>query len=165
MKKVIISLAAVALSIIGIAGVHQAPQSAPQTVHACTSVNGLPDAICTPGAIDTRVTQNNIQTTICKPGYTATVRPAQSYTYKLKIQGIKDYGYTDTRTSSYEEDHLISLELGGSPDDPKNLWPENPPTPNPKDSVENELHRRVCNGLITLKDAQIKISKDWRNAL
>jgi hypothetical protein len=24
----------------------------------------------------------------------------------------------------YEEDHLISLELGGAPRDPKNLWPQ-----------------------------------------
>jgi hypothetical protein len=24
----------------------------------------------------------------------------------------------------YEEDHFISLELGGHPRDPKNLWPE-----------------------------------------
>jgi len=26
--------------------------------------------------------------------------------------------------SHYEEDHFISLEVGGHPKDPKNLWPE-----------------------------------------
>jgi len=31
--------------------------------------------------------------------------------------------YVDKAPSHYEEDHLISLELGGNPRDPKNLWP------------------------------------------
>ena len=40
----------------------------------------LPDPNCTPGAIDTAVTQDNIDSTICASGYTATVRPANSVT-------------------------------------------------------------------------------------
>ena len=35
----------------------------------------LPDPACTPGAIDPAVTQADIATTICRTGYTATVRP------------------------------------------------------------------------------------------
>src|SRR5438552_1134401 len=35
---------------------------------------GLPDAMCTPGAIDPRVTQDNIHETICRAGYTSRAR-------------------------------------------------------------------------------------------
>jgi hypothetical protein len=130
----------------------------------CLSVNGLPDANCTPGAIDTTVTQNNIDTTICVSGYTQTVRPSTSWTNPRKIQSIKDYGYTDMNTSDYEYDHLISLELGGAPKDTKNLWPE--PyyglyNSHDKDGFENYLHRQVCSGAMTLAEAQNEISTNW----
>jgi hypothetical protein len=130
----------------------------------CISVNGMPDSICTPGSIDNRVTQENIASTICKSGYTAKVRPSVSYTNKLKVQQIVEYGYTDTNPKSYEEDHLIPLELGGNPTDPKNLWPEFGDTPNKKDSVENGCKRKVCAGQIVLVEAQKEISTNWRTA-
>src|SRR5947209_3037701 len=84
----------------------------------------LPDPACTPGALNPDVTQSTIGSTICVSGWTATIRPSTSYTNKLKVQGIADYGYTDTSLSDYEEDHFLPLELGGAPKDPKNLWPE-----------------------------------------
>jgi hypothetical protein len=130
----------------------------------CLSVNGLPDANCTPGAVDTNITQDNIQSTICVSGYTSTVRPSTSYTNKLKAQQIIDYGYADTNMSDYEEDHLISLEIGGSPTDPKNLWPEPYNIPNGarvKDKLENLLHKMVCEGSITLVEAQKEIATNW----
>ena len=64
----------------------------------------------------------------------------------------------------HEEDHLISLELGGAPSDPKNLWPEPGASPNPKDKIENFLHTEICSGRITLLDAQSRIAKDWVTA-
>lgn len=121
----------------------------------------LPDPTCTPGEIDPIVTQDNLFTTICHAGYTQTVRPPVSYTNSLKKQQIADYGYTDTNMKDYEEDHFISLELGGSPTDPKNLWPEPHPSLNEKDKVENYLHSQVCSGALTLKEAQQEISKNW----
>src|SRR5689334_22685356 len=84
----------------------------------------LPDPDCTPGAYNSAVTQSTIGSTICVSGWTATVRPPTSYTNPLKVQGIADYGYSDTSVADYEEDHLVPLELGGSPRDPDNLWPE-----------------------------------------
>ena len=36
---------------------------------------------------------------------------------------MPEYGETGS-PSDYQEDHLISLELGGNPTDPRNLWPE-----------------------------------------
>lgn len=128
-------------------------------------INGvLPDPNCTPGAIDPNVTQANIQETICKSGYTKTVRPPVSYTNKLKTQQIAEYGYADTDLHDYEEDHLISLELGGAPSDPKNLWPEPGASPNPKDHIENLCHKKVCDGEITLADAQKEIATNWPTA-
>jgi hypothetical protein len=70
------------------------PQQRP--VGSCKSVNGFPDATCTPGELDPSVTQSDIKTTICVSGYTKTVRPPTSYTNALKVQQIREYGYTDT---------------------------------------------------------------------
>ena len=120
----------------------------------------LPDAACTSGATNPAVTGS----TICRSGYTATIRPPASYTDALKRQQIAAYGYTDTSPRSYEEDHLISLELGGASSDQRNLWPEPGPSPNPKDKVENELHRRVCAGSMSLAEAQQRIATDWTTA-
>ncbi|HUD44829.1 MAG TPA: DUF3761 domain-containing protein [Patescibacteria group bacterium] len=135
----------------------------------CHSVNGEADSVCTPGAINTKVTQADIHSTICVSGYTTIIRPSTSYTNKLKKQQIKDYGYTDTKMADYEEDHLIPLEIGGSPTDPKNLWPEpHVVTGNEgsftKDKLENSLHASVCKGTMTLQAAQSKILADWDRA-
>jgi hypothetical protein len=130
----------------------------------------LPDQALTPGAINPAVTQANIHSTICVSGYTKTIRPPAAYTTKLKIAQIKAYGYADTKTADYEEDHLISLEIGGAPKDPKNLWPEAYAATAPdgsgagakiKDRIENWLHAQICSGGITLAAAQTEISHDW----
>jgi len=127
----------------------------------------LPNSNFTPGVVNPKVTQANIQTTICLAGWTATIRPPSSYTTDLKNKQIEQYGYKDKTMADYEEDHLISLELGGDPTDPKNLWPENYNT-NPgarqKDQVEDYLHRKVCSGEMTLSKAQHIISTDWVSA-
>jgi hypothetical protein len=137
------------------------------TPGVCHSVNGLPDPVCTPGVVDPRVTQDNIHTTICVSGYTTKVRPSSSYTDALKQQQIKAYGYADTNLADYEEDHLIPLEVGGHPSDPRNLWPEPRSGPYPaakKDGLENALHAAVCNGAMTLVAAQRAIATNWETA-
>ena len=130
----------------------------------CHSDGVLPDPHCTPGSVDTRVTPDNVQATICVGGYTATVRPSSSYTDSLKRRQIKQYGYADTNPSDYEEDHLIPLELGGSPTDPQNLWPEPKAGASRKDAVENALHSKVCAGTLNLRDAQAAIALNWETA-
>jgi len=133
--------------------------------HAKCHSNGvLPDANCTPGSIDPNVTQANIQQTICVSGYTKTVRPPVSFTNNLKKEQIGEYGYVDSNLHDYEEDHLISLELGGAPSDPKNLWPEPGGSPNPKDHIENVCHKKVCDGTILLAQAQKQIATNWQTA-
>ncbi len=120
----------------------------------------LPDPKCTPGAVNSEVTQANIASTICRVGWTATVRPPESYTYDLKVEQMTAYGESGP-TSAYEEDHLIPLELGGSPDSPLNLWPEPGGSPNQKDGVENAAKYAVCDGKISLAYAQQAIATDW----
>lgn len=138
--------------------------TAPELASASCHANGeLPDPTCTPGVTNLNVTQDNIHQTICVSGYTKTIRPPVSYTSKLKSEQMSEYGYTDS-IHAHEEDHLISLELGGSPDDPKNLWPEPHASPNPKDKVENYLHAAVCAGRIALHDAQVRVATNWTTA-
>jgi hypothetical protein len=132
-----------------------------------------PDPLLTPGVTDPAVSQANIGTTICVSGYTSGVRPPVSYTNALKASQIAAYGYADTALGDYEEDHLISLELGGSPRDPLNLWPEphsaalpdgTPAGSTVKDRLENDLHRAVCAGSLSLAQAQEEIATDWVGA-
>jgi hypothetical protein len=127
-----------------------------------------PDLSITPGVAASDVTQDNIKTTICVSGFTAPPRrPPSSYTDKLKVQGFDDYGLSDRTKGDYEEDHLISLEIGGDPKDPKNLWPEpyNASIPDGgarfKDKVERYLKEQICHGQMTLADAQKAIIADW----
>ncbi|MGD0437962.1 MAG: hypothetical protein ABSB86_15980 [Bryobacteraceae bacterium] len=132
---------------------------------SCKSVNGFPDPACTPGETDPKVAQNNIQTTICVSGYTEKVRPPATYTDALKVQQIREYGYPDTNVAGYEEDHFIPLAIGGNPTDPRNLWPELGPSPNPKDRVEDELKRLVCSNKMTLDQARQRIRSNWKTAV
>lgn len=122
----------------------------------------LPDPACTPGTVNPAVSQANIADTICKSGWTKTVRPPTSVTGKLKKQIDAAYGLPTTTEG--ELDHLVSLELGGALADPANLWVEPGKIPNPKDAVENKLHSAVCAGLIPLVTAQKAIAGDWTTA-
>lgn len=122
----------------------------------------LPDPRCTSGSIDPAVTQANIHRTICVAGYTKKVRPPAEQTDRFKYDiAYPAYGTPHGRHT--ELDHLVSLELGGS-NDAANLWPEYPPAPNPKDKVENALHRAVCAGRVSLAAAQRAIARDWTTA-
>ena len=121
-----------------------------------------------PGVFSVDVEQANVAATICVPGWTATVRPPTSYTNALKVQGIADYGYSDTSLADYEEDHFVPLELGGAPRDPGNLWPEprfGTKTASTKDGVETKLKNAVCAGTITLSAARSAIRANWTTAL
>ena len=128
----------------------------------------LPDRARTPGATNPAVTQAAIRTTICVTGWTATVRPPSSYTTTLKRnQLVSGYTYKgDLKLGDYEEDHLISLELGGSPTSVLNLWPEPYAAEGAhvKDKIENRLHALVCSGQLTLLKAQRAIATDWWTA-
>jgi len=107
----------------------------------------------TPGVLNPDVTQANIRSTVCRHGWTDTIRPPVEYTNALKRKQMRQYGETGS-LSDYQEDHLISLELGGNPTDPRNLWPEPYPRAAEMDKIENELNGEVCSGQLTLAEAQ-----------
>jgi hypothetical protein len=148
-----------------------------------------PDAFF--GATNSKITAANVNQNICKKGWsTKSIRPRTSYTNALKVTQLQALDYTLTNKlpqvktksgkttrpdirkcisrssnpSCYEEDHLISLELGGNPTSPDNLWPE-PWFGNwnakLKDALEDRLHAMVCKGDISLREAQRAIATDW----
>ena len=144
-----------------------------------------------PGATNPDITPANMKNNICKKGWsTKSIRPPSSYTTALKREQVKNIGYTVKNTigtvpsksgttripnikkcieksstlACYEEDHLISLELGGAPRNPDNLWPE--PwfgvwNARVKDKLENTLHDKVCSGDVPLRTAQKEMATDW----
>lgn len=116
------------------------------------------------GALNPDVTQDNIGTTICVADWTKSIRPTARLTTALKVKQLKELGYGDQNLRDYEEDHLISLEIGGAPYDINNLWPEpyaGPCGARVKDMIENQLHRLVCSRTITLSEAQTAIATNW----
>ena len=82
---------------------------------------------------------------------------------------LANYGFADRKLADYEEDHLVSLELGGAPRSAKNLWPE----PHhikvgsldlgsyTKDALETHLKSLVCAGKLTLAKARAEIVGNW----
>jgi 5-methylcytosine-specific restriction endonuclease McrA len=70
----------------------------------------LPDPNCTPGAISPKVTQNMLATTVCRTGYTKSIRPAASIAEIEKRENAAAYGYTGS-LKGVEYDHLVPLEL------------------------------------------------------
>jgi hypothetical protein len=126
----------------------------------------LPDAHCTPGALNPAVTQADIHSTICASGWTSRVRPPESISESEKFASMRAYGVRGY-ASEYEYDHLVPLELGGAPNDPRNLWPELDYSShsgyylNPKDRLEYALNGLVCDGQMPLARAQQLIAEDW----
>jgi hypothetical protein len=107
----------------------------------------------TPGVLNPDVTQATIRWTICKKGWTRTIRPPVEYTNALKRKQLREYGLRGA-LADYQEDHLISLELGGDPRDARNLWPEPYPRASKVDRIENDLNAQVCTGKLSLAEAQ-----------
>lgn len=135
----------------------------------------LPDPVCTPGARNTAATADGPRYlhTICKPGYTATIRPPVNITQAIKARLLTTYGLPQSAETRTELDHLLPLELGGDPASDANLWPQpnyDHPHPtsfdhNPKDPTENTLKHAVCAGTVTLAAAQNAEARDWTTAL
>lgn len=109
----------------------------------------------TPGVRYSAVTQKTLFKTVCRIGWPKTIRPPASYTNALKNKQVVLFQYADRNPSHYEEDHLVSLELGGAPRSTRNLWPQ-PWTQARRDDngIEATLHRKLCDGALTLRQAQ-----------
>ena len=125
-----------------------------------------------PGAVD-QDTTGDVQGTICNSSWsTKSIRPPVSVTDPIKTVALARYNQehgTNYTKADGELDHLISLEIGGAPADPNNLWFEPYITQvngvqigaHEKDKVENELHKEVCSGTLTIQQTQNIVVTDW----
>jgi len=128
-----------------------------------------PNLRLTPGAVVTVEAKK-----VCRSGYARDARPKGKQWRRLREAACARYGVRRgerSRTDSsgrlhnlYTIDHLIPLELGGSPSDLRNLWPQPVEAAKRKDRVENTLHELVCSGQLSLEAAQRAIARDWKRA-
>ena len=152
------------------------PVPAAGSCHLRTAADGepLPDPACTPGAVDSAVTDADTATTVCrKGGYTSSVRPPESLTEPMKRKLLAAYGIPAGQIRRYELDHLIELASGGA-SDVRNLWPE-PDTfqqftssefvHNDKDAVEAYTYHAICDGKVTVTAVQNAMAHDWSTAV
>jgi cytochrome c-type biogenesis protein CcmH/NrfF len=115
-------------------------------------------------ALNPDVRQETISTTICVPGYTASVRPASSFTNAIKHRLLAQAGHDSTRAADYALDHIVPLALGGHPSLLENLQLEESAEAKRKDRIEVKLQCLVCSGQVSLGDAQRAIMNDWEAA-
>jgi hypothetical protein len=120
----------------------------------------LPDPARTPGVLNPAVTPATIKTTICVHGWTATVRPPTGWTDRLRNAQTPP----GAKPLDGELDHLISIEDGGAPADPANLWwmvYADRYGARVKDVLETKVARRICAGTLTLDQARAALSPNW----
>jgi hypothetical protein len=128
---------------------------APQSQHRHCTLGVLPDRQCSPGAYSSGLST----AVLCSSGFrTSAIRNVpESEKHTVEVEyGLVPRAYG----RSLEIDHIVSLELGGS-NDLANLYPERAPGYRAKDKLENRLHQMVCDGRITLRQAQAQIASDW----
>lgn len=116
-----------------------------------------------PGALNPHVTQANIRETICTPGWSRTVRPSQRWSSKYKRELLRRAHLPASASRMFEADHRVPLSIGGAPLDPRNIWlqPWERPGAHEKDQLELLVHRRVCNGSMTLEQGRAVFLGDW----
>jgi len=134
----ILLVTATAIVVIAATGAHKQPvpiaNQDPQASHEKVSCHSV-DGLPDPSCTPgaVRLGADTVDA-ICNSGSTRQWRPNTSVTNALKKQGIIDYG--EPHTGKYNS--FV------------------------KDKVENWLHKQVCSGAMTPKDAQQGIATDWR---
>lgn len=124
----------------------------------------LSPAIANDLPLNPTVSPDTIETTICVPGWTKTVRPQVSSTARIKRRLFEEYGLPPELMGDFQLDHVIPLALGGAPSDPRNFQLMDQDEAERKDDVERCLARAVCNGKIGLEEARRVIWQDWKAA-
>lgn len=146
------------------------PVQSHDNCHTRTS-NGflLPDAGCTPGAVNPSLKLATLRSKLFKTGCVRdknTSAGAKDKTYDW--YGIDHPANNTGQHQTCEKDHLVSLELGGA-DSLDNIWPQCGPTGfelakryfKIKDGVEDYLAAQVRAGRMGLREAQEGIAKNW----
>lgn len=113
------------------------------------------------------VRQETIDSTICAPGYTASIRPATSFTNGVKLKLLREAGLPAERAPDYELDHHLAMAIGGHPRNLRNLvlqrW-EGEDGARRKDRLEKRLQALVCSRQLSLEEAQWAMYSDWKAA-
>ena len=139
------------------------------TLRTPLSAVGRPNILpppATPGAVDPLITQGNIGTTICRPGYARSVRPAHAVTEPIKRR-LMDVQHPGELMADYELDHLIPISLGGAPLDLRDLWLQprrGRASAADKNALAYVLWRLVCEQRVPLRTAQEAMRLDWTKA-
>ena len=141
------------LAAIGVGVSHQYSHARSNTNFAL-----LPDPTYTPGS-----TRQVSLADICSADRDEVVRNVST---SVQQRVFQEYGIKGLPTTDFEVDYLITPGLGGS-DDVRNLWPQ--PHSNTwnsyvKDQLEDHLHRMVCDGRLSLGEAQRDIATNWISA-
>jgi hypothetical protein len=141
-------------------GAYVAPDG--RTAAQLVAAHVLPDD-AHPGVLNPAVGNDTLKTTICKAGWTATVRPPTSYTNKLKRAALPD----GAKMADGELDHRVSLEVGGDPSAPGNLWFQTYSDrygARLKDRLETAVAHRICAGTMTLDEGRNALLGNWLSA-
>jgi hypothetical protein len=122
----------------------------------------VPDDLA--GMVNPNVTQANIADTICRRGWTRTMRPSRDETDAIKRNLAYDQG---VEARNLELDHVMPLVLGGAPADLHNLvlqpW-TGACNAHQKDELDGELGKAVCMGSVELVEVLREIARDWKAA-
>lgn len=162
MLRSIIDGVAMAALMLAVQAVAAASYVAPdgRTEAQLIAAHVLPDPALTPGVLNPGVTPLTLKTTVCVAGWTATVRPSTGWTDKLRNADTP----AGRAPLEGELDHLISIEDGGAPADPQNLWwmaYGDRYGARVKDVLETKVKRLLCAGQISLEDARAALSPNW----
>ncbi len=124
----------------------------------------FPDNATTPGLANRKVTQGNINKTICNARWLKAQQPSAGYLDKEKNRQLARVTFANTDPKAFEEDHRIPIELGGHPRDAKNLWPQSTTiewNAAAKNKLETYVHGEVCAKRMKLADARAIFQRDW----
>ena len=110
------------------------------------------------------VRPDTIQQTICRPGYSATVRPSVSYTNPIKFRMMDREGLPREGAKDWALDHRLAIGLGGHPRQLDNLQLLTRSENGRKSRIEAKMICYVCKGVMPLDQAQVEVWEDWRAA-
>lgn len=117
-----------------------------------------------PQLLDSRVTQQSVGETICRPGYADAVAPPFDESMALKDRLLSQRGIDADEGVDYALDRRVPIVLGGSPDAIANYdllpWGGHGGERR-KALLTVRLKRCVCAGQMSLADAQAAILGDW----
>lgn len=121
-------------------------------------------AVCCGARLNPDVTQETIEQTICRPGYSATVRPSTSFTNPIKFRLMGQAEIPREGAGEWALDHRIPIVLGGHPRQLENLQLLTRAENSRKARIEVKLLCYVCSGAMPLEQAQAEILEDWQAA-